>query len=124
MATSRKVLREGLKANYLDKVSKFLENDGEEVLRTGSNEIALPVVDADGNDDYLVITFKVPTGSRDGEPYDAYSVAEDYSMKQKAKVEKAEIAAKKKAEKIAKDAERRQKMAEAKAAREVEKEKG
>lgn len=124
MATSRKVLREGLKANYLDKVSEFLANYGEEVLRTGSNEIALPVVDAEGNDDYLVITFKVPTGSRDGEPYDAYSVAEDYSMKQKAKAEKAEIAAKKKAEKIAKDAERRQKMAEAKAAREAEKEKG
>lgn len=124
MATSRKVLREGLKANYLDKVSEFLANYGEEVLRTGSNEIALPVVDAEGNDDYLVITFKVPTGSRDGEPYDAYSVAEDYSMKQKAKAEKAEITAKKKAEKIAKDAERRQKMAEAKAAREAEKEKG
>ena len=118
MATSRKILREGLKANYLDKVSEFLANYGEEVLRTGSNEIALPVVDAEGNDDYLVITFKVPTGSRDGEPYDAYSVAEDYSMKQKAKAEKAEIAAKKKAEKIAKDAERRQKLAEAKAKRE------
>ena len=118
MATSRKVLREGLKANYLDMVSEFLANYGEEVLRTGSNEIAFPVVDAEGNDDYLVITFKVPTGSRDGEPYDAYSVAEDYSMKQKAKAEKAEIAAKKKAEKIAKDAERRQKMAEAKAKRE------
>ena len=118
MATSRKILREGLKANYLDKVSEFLANYGEEVLRTGSNEIALPVVDAEGNDDYLVITFKVPTGSRDGEPYDAYSVAEDYSMKQKAKAEKAEIAAKKKAEKIAKDVERRQKLAEAKAKRE------
>ena len=118
MATSRKVLREGLKANYLDMVSEFLANYGEDDLRTGSNEIEFPVVDAEGNDDYLVITFKVPTGSRDGEPYDAYSVAEDYSMKQKAKAEKAEIAAKKKAEKIAKDAERRQKMAEAKTKRE------
>ena len=50
-----------------------------------------------------VITFKVPTGSRDGDAYDGYSVAEEYAIKQKLKAEKAIAAAKAKEKKIAKD---------------------
>ena len=88
MAKTAKVLNEEIKGRFLEGVSEHLTNAGEEVLRVGSNEIALPVVDEDGNEKWLVLTFKVPTGSRDGDAYDGYSMAEDYQMKLKEKAEK------------------------------------
>ena len=88
MAKTQKVLNEEIKARYLEGVVEHLINCGEEVLRTGSNEIAIPVLDEDSNEKWLVLTFKVPTGSRDGDAYDGYSMAEDYEMKLKEKAEK------------------------------------
>lgn len=120
MATSRKVLREQIKAIWVERMGEYLKD--EEVLRVGSNELAIPVVDAEGNEDWLVITLKVPTGSRDGEAYDGYSMAEDYQMKCAEKQMKAEETAKKKAEKIAKDEASRKAKAEAKAKAKAEKE--
>ena len=105
---TRKQLDEAIKLRFLEGVAEHLENCGEEVLRVGSNELALPVVDADGNERWLVVTFKVPTGSRDGDPYDGYSMKEDYEMKL------AEKAAKQ-AEKDAKAAKDRAKREKAKA---------
>lgn len=102
---TRKQLDEEIKVRFLEGVSEHLENVGEEVLRVGSNELALPVVDADGNERWLVVTFKVPTGSRDGDAYDGYSMAEDYQMKL--------------AEKAAKRAEKDAKAAKDKAKREA-----
>ena len=81
MAKTAKVLNEEIKARFLDGVAEHLTQVGEEVLRVGSNEIALPVVDEDGNEKWLVLTFKVPTGTRQGEAYDGYEMAEDYKMK-------------------------------------------
>ena len=95
---TRKQLDDEIKVRFLEGVSEHFENVGEEVLRVGSNELALPVVDTDGNERWLVVTFKVPTGSRDGDAYDGYSMAEDYKMKCAEKVAKAE-AKKAKAEK-------------------------
>lgn len=97
-----KELNEEIKVRFLDGVSEHLENAGEEVLRVGSNEIALPVVDNEGNEKWLVLTFKVPTGSRDGDAYDGYSMAEDYQMKQAEKKAKAEAKAKEAEKKKAK----------------------
>lgn len=90
---TRKQLDEEIKVRFLEEVSEHLEGVGEEVLRVGSNELALPVVDADGNERWLVVTFKVPTGSRDGEAYDGYSMKEDYEMKLAEKAAKAEAKA-------------------------------
>lgn len=90
---TRKQLDEEIKVRFLEEVSEHLEGAGEEVLRVGSNELALPVVDADGNERWLVVTFKVPTGSRDGEAYDGYSMKEDYEMKLAEKAAKAEAKA-------------------------------
>lgn len=113
--TSKKSLHDALRAKYIERVSKFLADAGEEVLVTGSNEIALPCVDSEGNDEFIVITFKVPTGSRDGDAYDGYSMAEDFKMKSAEKAEKAKIAAEKKAKKIAQDQKMREEKAKAKA---------
>ena len=111
MAKTAKVLNEEIKVRFLEGVSEHLTNVGEEVLRVGSNEIALPVVDEDGNEKWLVLTFKVPTGSRDGDAYDGYSMAQDYQMK----CEDKERKAKEKAEKAAKDKAKREAKAKEKA---------
>lgn len=115
MAVSKKSLHESLRKSYMDKITAFLVDQGEEVLITGSNEIALPCVDSEGNDEFIVLTFKVPTGSRDGDPYDGYSIAEDFKMKSDEKAEKAKIAAEKKAKKIAQNNKMREEKAKAKA---------
>ena len=98
MAVSRKVEREIIRTQFLDMVTEFLTSKGEEILRVKSNEIAIPVVGCEDNEDFLVVTFKVPTGANKGtEPYDGYSEAESYELKQKEKTEKAKANAEKKA---------------------------
>lgn len=115
MPKSAKQLHESLRAKYMNAIREFLNAQGEEVLQTNSNEYALPCVDEDGNDEFIVLTFKVPTGSRDGEAYDGYGEAESYAMHVKDKAEKAAEAAKKKAAKIERDKAMRAQKAAAKA---------
>ena len=111
MAKTQKVLNDEIKVRFLDGVAEHLTNVGEEVLRVGSNEIALPVLDEEGNEKWLVLTFKVPTGSRDGDAYDGYSMAEDYKMKLQEKADKAKA----KAEKAEKDKAKREAKSKEKA---------
>lgn len=122
MATSKKSLNEKLRYRYLNLISDYLHSQDEEVLVTGSNEICIPCVDEEGNDEFLVITFKVPTGSRDGDAYDGYALAQEYEMKCKEKMEKAKESAKKKAEKIERDKAVREARAKAKAERKTKEE--
>ena len=108
MADNKKAFREAIRAEYMDKVKYFLENNKDEVLQVGSNEFAIPVVRGDGEEDYVVLTFKMPIGSRDGDGYDGYAMAEDYAFKCDEKRKKAEAAAEAKAKKIARDAKARE----------------
>ena len=113
MAISRKAERELIRKEYLEKVSQFLVSTDDEVLLVKSNEIAIPVVGCEGNEDFLVITFKVPTGANKGlEPYDGYALAEDYIHNLKEKEDKAKARAEEKARKIKRDEEIRRKRAE------------
>ena len=113
MAVSRKIERELLREDYLKQIiENFLDKD-EQVLRVKSNEIAIPVVGCEGNEDFIVVTVKVPTGANKGlEPYDGFELAEDYEMKLKEKERKAKENAEKKAKKIAKDKEIRERKKE------------
>ena len=110
MTVSRKIERELLREDYLKQIiENFLDKD-EQVLRVKSNEIAIPVVGCEGNEDFIVVTVKVPTGANKGlEPYDGFELAEDYEMKLAEKERKKLEAEKKKAEKIRKDKEVREK---------------
>jgi hypothetical protein len=121
MAKSKKQLHEEIRAKFMKTVADFLMEQGEEVLQTGSQEIAIPCVDSEGNDEYMVVTFKVPTGSRDGEAYDGYSMAEEYAIKVRQQAEKAEKAKAEKARKAEKDKAMREQKAKAKAEREAKK---
>lgn len=112
MAVSRKVEREILRNAYLAEIIEYF-NHHDEVLRVKSNEIAIPVVGIEGNEDFIVITVKVPTGANKGmEPYDGYSEAESYQMKLAEKERKEKEKEEKKKRKIARDEEIRKKKKE------------
>jgi hypothetical protein len=119
MAKTKKTLHNELRARYMKEIKEFLESKGEEVLTTNSNEFAIPCVDSEGNDEFLVLGFKIPTGSRDGDAYDGYGEAESFQMKTTEKADKAKAAAEAKAKKIAKDKAQREAKAKAKAEHEA-----
>lgn len=115
MAKSKKQLRDELRARFMESVKAYLDSQGEEILVTNSNEYAIPCVDSEGNDEFIVLTFKVPIGSRDGDPYDGYGEAESYKMKVAEREGKAKAAAIAKAKKIERDKKAREAKAKAKA---------
>ena len=80
MAKTQKSLNDELRALWVQRVHTSLSQE-DEVLVVGANELAVPVVDTDGNEKWIVLTIKVPTGSRDGDAYDGYAMAEDYQLK-------------------------------------------
>jgi hypothetical protein len=93
-----------------------------DVLPVSASELAIPCVDDEGNEKFVLIKISIPRGTRNGEggydPYDGYAVAQDYAQDCVEKAQKkAEAEAKKKA-KIAKD---EQKRAEKKALAEANK---
>lgn len=101
-----------LRERFLNAVKDYFTKLDEEVLVVKSNEIAIPCLDSEGNEKWMVITFKVPKGSRDGDAYDGYSMKEAFDLATAEKAEKAKESARKKAEKIAKDKARREKKEE------------
>lgn len=103
-------LKNALREYYLDKiVTYFQQNTDEEILRTGSGEIVLPCVDTDGNERYVQIKVIIPNGSRDGDSFDGYALAEEYKLKQESKA--------KSREKKEKEAQKRKAVAAAKKAK-------
>ena len=106
MTMSKKMEMEQLRAQAIEELTQVLA-ECNDVQRTKSNEVAIPVVGAEGNEYWLVYTIKVPTGADKGrEPYDGYAEAEDYAHKLREKA----IKAKKKAEAKAKKIEHDEKM--------------
>lgn len=114
---SKKATNDALRLQYTTTIMQLLEAAGEQVLRVGSNEIAIPVIDGEGEDSYVTFTIKVPTGSRDGDIYDGFAMAQDYAMRMEQKEAKAAEAERKKAAKIARDQKMREQKAAAKAQR-------
>jgi hypothetical protein len=57
----------------------------------GSGEIAIPVVDAEGNDKYPKIKVSIPRGTRNGEggyiPYDGHEAAVAYKEERESKAQ-------------------------------------
>ena len=111
---------DNVRAEIIEEVRALFNAKQFDVLQTGSQELCLPVVGEEGEEGYLVLTFKVPQGSRDGDAYDGYAVAEEYRMKVEKNKAKAQASAEKKAQKIARDQKMREQRAEAKAKRTAE----
>lgn len=111
---SKKQTNDALRQEFFAKVVEYFKSIDEDVLRVGTATLAIPCVDADGDDSFVEIVVKVPTGSKD-EAYDGYALAEDYSIKAEAKAAKEKEAAEKKAAKIKRDEAKRKQLAESKA---------
>ena len=111
---SKKILHEELRAKFLEQHIAFMKEQGEEVLVIASNEVCIPCVDSEGNEEYMCVRFKVPLGSKD-EAFDGYAMAEDYNAKVVAKAEKEKLAKEKKERKIARDKAMREQKAKARA---------
>ena len=83
-----------------------------DILPISASELALPIVDSEGNEKFAVIKVSIPRGERDGNggyiPFDGYAAAEDWKLvlaeradkvaKRKDKAERAEKERARKAE--------------------------
>lgn len=80
MAITQKQLRTELRQNYFNKLIESFEQIGEEVLVIGENTIAIPCLNSQGEEEFIKIVVSVPIGSK-GEPFDGYTLQEDYKFK-------------------------------------------
>lgn len=83
-------LDNAIRKEYMTIITDFFEEmRNTDVLQTSASELAIPVVDADGNEKFVLIKVSVPRGTRDGKggyiPYDGYAMAEDYKIDLKSK---------------------------------------
>lgn len=105
-------LENKLRNECLELLHETLDNKyGCDVLPVSASEIALPVIDAEGNEKWILIKVSIPRGTRNGQggydPYDGYAVAEDYAIDCAEKTQKKADAEAKKQAKIAKDEQKR-----------------
>lgn len=116
-------LENSLRNTFLDFVIKQVQTAFDtDVLPVSASELAIPCLDDEGNEKFVLIKVSIPRGTRNGEggydPYDGYAAAEDYALDCKEKAQKKADAEAKKQAKIAKD---EQKRAEKKALAEANK---
>lgn len=83
-------LDNAIRKEYMTIITDFFEEvRNTDVLQTSASELAIPVVDADSNEKFVLIKVSVPRGTRDGKggyiPYDGYAMAEDYKIDLKGK---------------------------------------
>lgn len=74
-----------IRNEFIDTISKFIEDwRGTDSLRVSASEIAVPVVDEEGNEKFVLIKMSVPRGTRNGDggyiPYDGYAAADEYKL--------------------------------------------
>jgi len=107
MTNSRK-LDDEIRKKYLFKIMEFFKNNCEDVLQTGSNECVFPIVDEEGNEKWIQIIVKIPTGARDEKEFDGYGLAQAYKLKVEQNEQKKKEAERKKQKKIEEDRKKRE----------------
>ena len=101
-------LETALRNTYLDLIRTMVSEQVEtDALAVSASELAIPCLDAEGNEKFVLIKVSIPRGTRNGEggydPYDGYAAAEDYAQDLQEKAEKKADAEAKKQAKIARD---------------------
>lgn len=79
-------------------ITESLKSFGFDVLQTGSNTFAVPIVE-NGEEGAIEIVLKIPKGPRDGSGYDPFEAAQAYAFHEDEKRKKTQKAAEKKAKK-------------------------
>lgn len=104
MATKAE-LENKLRVSFMNSVMEMVSNQYEtDALTVSASEIAVPVLDEEGNEKFILVKVSIPRGQRDGEggyiPYDGYEAHDAYIEEQESKAhEKAVKKAMKEAEK-------------------------
>ena len=97
---TRKQENEKMRNFFIKDLMEFIESQGNEAIRIKNNEVAFPIVYKNGDEAFIKIAVSIPSGSRDGDIFDAYSLAEEYEINEKKKKEIAERKAEEKQKKI------------------------
>ena len=105
-------LENALRNKFLSFVSDTISQEMEtDVLPVSASELAIPCLDEEGNEKFVLIKVSIPRGTRNGQggydPYDGYAVAEDYALDREEKAQKKADAEAKKQAKIARDEKKR-----------------
>lgn len=97
-----------LRTQFLNFVTEQVQtNFDTDVLPVSASELAIPCLDEEGNEKFVLIKVSIPRGTRNGQgsydPYDGYAIAEDYAQDCVEKAQKKADAEVKKQKKIAHD---------------------
>lgn len=102
---NKATLETAIRNNILAIVRRAIETElNTDALTVSASEIALPVVDAEGNEKFAIVKVSIPRGTRNGNGYDAYdgyAAADDYKAEQEEKAAKKAASEAKKAQAIA-----------------------
>lgn len=74
-----------MRNSFIKELMDFIESQGNEAIRIKNNEVAFPIVYENGDEAFMKIAVSIPSGSRDGDIFDAYSLAEEYVITRKRK---------------------------------------
>ena len=81
-------LRSEMMEHIVELVNNVYETDG---LVVSASEIAIPVLDDEGNEKFILVKVSIPRGTRDGEggyiPYDGYAAHDAYVEEQASKAQ-------------------------------------
>lgn len=110
-AELEKALRNEVMKVVTDALCNYYDLDPEtQVEVVGSGEIAIPVLDLEGNDKYPKIKVSIPRGTRDGEggyiPFDGHEAALAYKEEKESKAQERAV------KKAMKEAERKNQKGE------------
>lgn len=102
-----------MRNQYLNMISNMIVQKLEtDALPVSASEIAVPCLDEEGNEKWVLIKVSIPRGTRNGEgsydPYDGYAAADDYAVTCEEKAQKKIDAENKKQAKIARDQKKRE----------------
>ena len=97
-----------LRNTYLDLIRNMINEEVQtDALTVSASELAIPCLDEEGNEKFVLIKVSIPRGTRNGaggyDPYDGYAVAEDYAIDCEEKAQKKADAEAKKQKKIEHD---------------------
>ena len=105
-------LETAIRNMFLDFIREMVtEKLDTDALNVSASELAIPCLDEENNEKFVLIKVSIPRGTRNGnggyDPYDGYAVAEDYALDCEEKAQKKADAEAKKQAKIARDEKKR-----------------
>ena len=108
---SKASMETAIRNTMLENIMKMIDSEyATDALPVSASEIAVPVVDEEGNEKFALIKVSIPRGTRNGDggytPYDGYAAAEEYKLDLADKADKARAREEKK-ERAAKEKERK-----------------